>query len=326
MPAPELAADDVRLAALLRGVNVGGRNIPMYELRDVVGTLDVRNVRTVLASGNVLLDAPAATPVATTRARLEQAIGERFGYEALVALVPLTLVGELAAGAPWPDDDLWHTYVAFSTTPGLLREATTATEENLTADAAAADAGATATEMTASGVSGRNGGADDPAPGRVPRATSPGTERAEPSAPLPGSPGPAPKEADDAPAGTRLAEVRARAATRRTLSEQLAANEEAAARVTELRERTGRTEVCSVVAASFLVGGAERDAERGDLVESWQHPDAALAARLAEVGLDALWWRCPRGSSLTTPLARTLARARFSATTTRNVRTLRRLS
>lgn len=324
MPAPELAADDVRLAALLRGVNVGGRNIPMYELRDVVGTLDVRNVRTVLASGNVLLDAPAATPVGTTRARLESTIGERFGYEALVALVPLTLVGELVAGAPWPDDDLWHTYVAFSTAPGLLRDATTATEEKVTADAAAADAGATATEATAE-VSGRDDGADDPAPGRAPSAASPGTAPAEPSAPLTGSPGPAPREADDAPAGTRLAEVRARAATRRTLSEQLAANEEAAARVTELRERTGRTEVCSVVAASFLVGGAERDAERGDLVESWQHPDAALAARLAEVGLDALWWRCPRGSSLTTPLARTLARARFSATTTRNVRTLRRL-
>lgn len=246
MPAPELAADDVRLTALLRGVNVGGRTIPMYELRDLVGTLDVRNVRTVLASGNVLLDASAATPVGTTRARLEQAIGERFGYEALVALVPLTLVGELVSGAPWPHDDLWHTYVAFSTTPGLLREATAATEEEVTADAAAADAGATATE--------------------------------------------------------------------------------AAARVTELRERTGRTEVCSVVAASVLVGGAQRDVERSDLVESWQHPDAALAARLAEVGLDALWWRCPRGSSLTTPLARTLARARFSATTTRNVRTLRRLS
>lgn len=325
MPAPELAANDVRLAALLRGVNVGGRTIPMYELRDVVGTLDVRNVRTVLASGNVLLDASAATPVGTTRARLEQAIGARFGYEALVALVPLTLVGELVAGAPWPDDDLWHTYVAFSTTPGLLREATAATEEEVTADAAAADAGATAAEAAVA-VSGRDDGADDPVPGRVPRVASPGTEPAEPSAPLTGSPHPAPPEADDAPAGTRLAEVRARAATRRTLSEQLAANEKAAARVTELRERTGRTEVCSVVAASFLVGGAERDAERSDLVECWQHPDAALAARLAEVGLDALWWRCPRGSSLTTPLARTLARARFSATTTRNVRTLRRLS
>lgn len=149
MPAPELAANDVRLAALLRGVNVGGRTIPMYELRDVVGTLDVRNVRTVLASGNVLLDASAATPVGTTRARLEQAIGARFGYEALVALVPLTLVGELVAGAPWPDDDLWHTYVAFSTTPGLLREATAATEEEVTADAAAADAGATAAEAAA---------------------------------------------------------------------------------------------------------------------------------------------------------------------------------
>ena len=53
---------------------------------------------------------------------------------------------------------------------------------------------------------------------------------------------------------------------------------------------------------------------------------ADLAARLAAFGLDALWWRCSRGSSLTTPLAKTLARAHFSRTTTRNVRTLRRLA
>lgn len=302
MPAPELADTDVRLAAFLRGVNVGGRNIQMYELRDTVGTLDVRNVRTVLASGNVLLDAAATDPVPEVRARLEQAIGEHFEYDALVAVVPLPLVTEIVESSPWPDDDAWHTYVAFSTEPGLLREATRVTEEQVEADAEAAAAAEDAAEADA--------GDGDAAGTATPS-----------NAPEPGTPAPS-----DAPAGTRLAEVRARASSRRTLAETLAANEAAAARVTELRERTGRTEVCSVVAASFLVGGAERDEANGDLVESWQHPSDDLAARLAEIGLDVLWWRCPRGSSLTTPLARTLARARFARTTTRNVRTLRRLA
>ena len=315
MPAPDLAPGDTRHAALLRGVNVGGRTIQMYELRDTVATLGARNVRTVLASGNVLLDTPAGTPVTETRARLEQAIGERFGYDALVAVVPLALVDELVAGAPWPDDDAWHTYVALSTEPGLLREATTVTEEQVDADAEAA----AAAEDAAPGAAAPGAAV----PGAAPSAAALGAAGAPDDAPAPSATGTAP---DDAPPGTRLAEVRARAARRRTLAEQLAANEAAAERVTELRARTGRTEVCSVVAASFLVGGAERDVASGDLVESWQHPSADLAARLAAVGLDALWWRCPRGSSLTTPLAKTLARTRFARTTTRNVRTLRRFA
>ncbi|QIK83328.1 DUF1697 domain-containing protein [Sanguibacter sp. HDW7] len=310
MPAPELDAADVRLAALLRGVNVGGRNIQMYELRDTVGALDVRNVRTVLASGNVLLDAAASVPVPEVRARLEQAIGEHFEYEALVAVVPLPLVAEIVEGSPWPDDDAWHTYVAFSTEPGLLREATTVTEEQVEAEAEAAAAAEDAAEAAEAAKDAAAGAGTAARVAALPGGIT------EPGAPAP----------SDAPAGTRLAEVRARASSRRTLAETLAANEAAAARVTELRERTGRTEVCSVVAASFLVGGAERDEANGDLLESWQHPSEDLAARLAEIGLDVLWWRCPRGSSLTTPLARTLARSRFSRTTTRNVRTLRRFA
>ena len=60
--------------------------------------------------------------------------------------------------------------------------------------------------------------------------------------------------------------------------------------------------------------------------EAWQAPPADLARRLADVGLDALLWRCPRGSSLTTPLAKVLARSRFRVATTRNVKTLRRFA
>lgn len=319
MPAPEIAPDDVRLAALLRGVNVGGRAIAMYELRDVVAGIGARNVRTVLASGNVLLDIGSARPHHEVRRGLEAAVSERFGFDAHIALVPLDLVEDLAAGAPWQGDDVWHTYVAFSTDPGLLRTATDLTEAQLAQEAAPdparepSDAGAQA-------------GGPEPAPRS--EASEPTSDEAPSSSQRPESPTGtlANPPSGEASAGSRLAEVRARASSRRSLEDALAASSAAQERVTELRRRTGRTEACSVVAAAFLVGGAERDEPAGDLVESWQHPSAELAARLAAVGLDALWWRCPRGSSLTTPLARTLARKTFASTTTRNVRTLLRLS
>lgn len=41
---------------------------------------------------------------------------------------------------------------------------------------------------------------------------------------------------------------------------------------------------------------------------------------------DVVYWECPRGSSTDTPFAKTLAKARYKAvTTTRNLRTLRKL-
>ena len=42
--------------ALLRGINVGGRNsLPMSELTEILGNLDCRDIRTYIQSGNVVL-------------------------------------------------------------------------------------------------------------------------------------------------------------------------------------------------------------------------------------------------------------------------------
>jgi uncharacterized protein (DUF1697 family) len=60
--------------ALLRAVNVGGTGkLPMADLRALAESLGFTKVRTLLASGNLLLDSPL--PAAAVRARLEQALG-----------------------------------------------------------------------------------------------------------------------------------------------------------------------------------------------------------------------------------------------------------
>jgi len=84
-------------AALLRGVNVGGITIRSADLVELFRTLGFDGVRTVLASGNVVFEtdaAPAARDVLKTR--IEQALRERFGYDAWIVLVT---VGELSAAA-----------------------------------------------------------------------------------------------------------------------------------------------------------------------------------------------------------------------------------
>jgi uncharacterized protein (DUF1697 family) len=51
----------VKWVALLRGVNLGARNrVPMAELRTLLEDAGYGSVKTYIASGNVLLDGPAA--------------------------------------------------------------------------------------------------------------------------------------------------------------------------------------------------------------------------------------------------------------------------
>jgi uncharacterized protein (DUF1697 family) len=55
-------------AAFLRGINVGGHNpVPMQKLKQAFKSLRFKNVRTVLASGNVLFEAPRAGEAALER-------------------------------------------------------------------------------------------------------------------------------------------------------------------------------------------------------------------------------------------------------------------
>ena len=68
-----------RKVALLRAVNVGGRKLPMAELRALCGELGWGEVATYIQSGNVVFE--AAGKPETLEAALEKAIAARFGLE-----------------------------------------------------------------------------------------------------------------------------------------------------------------------------------------------------------------------------------------------------
>ncbi len=72
--------------ALLRGINVGGRNvIRMAELRDCFEDEGFHDVGTYIQSGNVIFRS-AATEPGTLTTRIEEMLADAFDYRARVAL------------------------------------------------------------------------------------------------------------------------------------------------------------------------------------------------------------------------------------------------
>lgn len=68
-------------AALLRGINVGGkRKVPMAELRTLLTGLGFGDVRTYLQSGNVVFTDTSADDEDVLATRLRDAMEERFGF------------------------------------------------------------------------------------------------------------------------------------------------------------------------------------------------------------------------------------------------------
>jgi uncharacterized protein (DUF1697 family) len=72
--------------ALLRGINVGGKNIlPMKDLAAIFEAAGCTDVRTYIQSGNVVFRAPAAL-VRKLSEQIAQAIEKRFGFKSPVIL------------------------------------------------------------------------------------------------------------------------------------------------------------------------------------------------------------------------------------------------
>ena len=90
--------------ALLRGINVGGRNkVPMADLREVVTSLGHTGVSTYIQSGNVLFST-ADTDHAKLATALESAIEDRFGIWSSVVVLSRDELAQVLAANPSPDE------------------------------------------------------------------------------------------------------------------------------------------------------------------------------------------------------------------------------
>ncbi|MBF4608095.1 DUF1697 domain-containing protein [Curtobacterium sp. VKM Ac-1393] len=97
--------------ALLRGVNVNGITIKSADLAELFRGRGFDDVRTVLASGNVVFATDA--DAADLKTSIEQALRDRFGYDAWIVLVRHEDLTAVIEGFPFERSDDRHDYVVF---------------------------------------------------------------------------------------------------------------------------------------------------------------------------------------------------------------------
>lgn len=90
----------MKYIALLRGINVGGNNlIRMSDLKACFEAMGFENVRTYIASGNVLFES-AEKDLEKLSVKIEKALSKEFGYKACVVVVPYKEISDAVKKAP----------------------------------------------------------------------------------------------------------------------------------------------------------------------------------------------------------------------------------
>ena len=111
--------------ALLRGINVGGRNkVPMADLRSTFEADGYQAVRTYINSGNVLFESGA--PPDSLEGELEAMLERRFGFPLVVVVrshLQLRQVVEEAPDGFGAEPETYHSDVIFLKAPLSSRQA-----------------------------------------------------------------------------------------------------------------------------------------------------------------------------------------------------------
>jgi len=91
---------NLRYVAFLRGINVGGNKlIKMDALAAAFTSAGFRNVKTYIASGNVIFDSRAKAD--TLAKKIERKLLQTFGHQIAVMVFPLTDLEALAKHSPF---------------------------------------------------------------------------------------------------------------------------------------------------------------------------------------------------------------------------------
>jgi uncharacterized protein (DUF1697 family) len=90
-----------RYVAFLRGMNLGGRRITNDDLRAAFEALELTEVATFRASGNVVFDAWDGVEEPDVAARIEAGLADSLGYEVPTFLRSCREVAEIAAREPF---------------------------------------------------------------------------------------------------------------------------------------------------------------------------------------------------------------------------------
>lgn len=110
-----------RYVAFLRGINVGGVNLKMADVAAAFTAAGFTSVKTILATGNVLLTSPDSA--ANVRTKTEVALRNAFEYDAWVLVYTAAQVAAISAAYPFDRDvEGHHSYVTFVSDAEVLDE------------------------------------------------------------------------------------------------------------------------------------------------------------------------------------------------------------
>ena len=90
-----------RYAAFLRAINVGGHVVKMDRLRTLFEQMNLSNVKTVIASGNVLFDSPLKNGAALEQ-KIERQLHMSLGYGVATFIRTTAELERIAAYEPFP--------------------------------------------------------------------------------------------------------------------------------------------------------------------------------------------------------------------------------
>src|SRR4028119_1951545 len=117
---PRESSRVMRYVALLRAINVGGRNVKMDRLRKLFEALGFSNVETFIASGNVIFDSPAED-TRKLEQRIEDHLRESLGYEVATFVRSAFELTDISRHQPFdpsdPNAEGASLYIAFLQTP-----------------------------------------------------------------------------------------------------------------------------------------------------------------------------------------------------------------
>lgn len=109
----------MRIALLLRGVNVGGVTVRSADLRAVLADAGLGDVVTVLASGNAVVTASSAAAAAEAA---EAALAARYGRRIRVLGIAVAELQRVVDAYPHGEDEEHTPYVVFELEPGVAGE------------------------------------------------------------------------------------------------------------------------------------------------------------------------------------------------------------
>ena len=104
-----------RLIAFLRAINVGGHTVTMAQLRKEFEALDLKEVETFIASGNVVFET-TTKKTNTLERKIERALKAALGYEVRTFVRGEAQLAKIVNHWPFPQskfDESWQSNIIF---------------------------------------------------------------------------------------------------------------------------------------------------------------------------------------------------------------------